>query len=71
MTDQKLLLEIDRKVTRIETMLSGNGGKGVLSRLDDLEAKPKKQMMRYVSQITIAVGLVMAFNVVGRAVGWW
>ncbi len=71
MTDQKLLLEIDRKVTRIETMLSGNGGKGVLARLDDLEAKPKKQMMRYVSQITIAVGLVMAFNVVGRAVGWW
>ncbi len=71
MTDQKLLLEIDRKVTRIETMLSGNGGKGVLSRLDDLEAKPKKRMAIYVSQVTIAVGLVMAFNVVGRAVGWW
>ena len=71
MTDQKLLLEINLKVTRIETMLSGNGGKGVLSRLDDLEAKPKKQLARYVSQITIAVGLVMAFNVVGRAVGWW
>ncbi len=71
MTDQKLLLEINLKVTRIETMLSGNGGKGVLSRLDDLEAKPKKQMVRYVSQITIAVGLVMAFNVIGRVAGWW
>lgn len=70
MTDQKLLLEIDRKVTRIETMLSGNGGKGVLNRLDDLEGKPKRQMARYVSQITIAVGLVMVFNVIGHTAGW-
>ncbi len=71
MNTEELLIDIDRKVTRVETMLLGNGGKGVLPRLDDLEGKPRKQMAIYVGQITVAVGLVMISNVIGHVAGWW
>ncbi len=69
MTDQKLLLEINLKVTRIETMLSGNGGKGILARLDDIEKWIKQERWQLATSWVLT--LVAMGTLLTKLTGVW
>ncbi len=67
--DRKMFGEIDRKLTRIETLIDGNGGKGILARLDDIEKWIKQE--RWQLATSWALTLVAMGTLLTKLTGVW
>ena len=61
--DREMFQEISTNLTRITTLIKGNGGKGILARLDDIEKWIKQERWQFATSWALtlaAIGTLLA-----------
>ena len=67
--DRKMFQEIGVSITRLATLVDGNGGKGILARLDDIEKWIKQE--RWQLATSWALTLVAMGTLLTKLSGVW
>ncbi|KKK54055.1 hypothetical protein LCGC14_3088580 [marine sediment metagenome] len=67
--DREMFQEIRTNLTRITTLIDGNGGKGILARLDDIEKWIKQE--RWQLATSWALTLVAMGTLLTKLTGVW
>ncbi len=61
--DRKMFQDIGVSITRLATLVDGNGGKGILARLDDIEKWIKQERWQFATSWALtlaAIGTLLA-----------
>ncbi len=56
--DRAFFVEFDRKLTRVTTLVDGNGGKGILARLDDIEKWIKQERWQFATSWALTLAAI-------------